>query len=46
MKTSAIMFIPRNIQKRKIMYITASTGTLIVVIPGRRAQLFQINKYG
>ena len=46
MKTSAMIFMPRNIQKRKIMYITASTGTLIVVIPGKRAQLFQINKDG
>ena len=42
MKTSAIMFIPRNIQKRKIMYMMASTGLLIVVIPGKSAQL--INK--
>lgn len=46
MKTSAIIFMPRNIQKRKSMYIIARTGVLIVVMPGRRAQLFQINKDG
>ena len=38
-KTSAIMFIPRNIQNRKSMYIIASIGLLSAEIPGKRAQL-------
>ena len=39
MKTSAIMFIPRNIQKRVTRYMIASIGRESVVIPGNRTKL-------
>lgn len=43
MKTSAMMFIPRNIQKRKTMYMIANNGRDSVVIPGMSAQLKIMN---
>lgn len=39
MKMSAIIFIPRNIQKRVTRYRMAKKGRDKVVIPGRRTQL-------
>jgi hypothetical protein len=39
MKMSAMMFIPRNIQKSQKRYMIASVGLDKVVIPGRRIQL-------
>ena len=38
-KTSAIMFIPRNIQKRAMQYIIASVTGCYVVIPGKSTKL-------
>jgi hypothetical protein len=39
MKTSAIIFMPKNIQNRNTMYIIANNGRLKVVMPGSIAQL-------
>lgn len=39
MKTSAMMLIPRNIQKSVTQYMMASKYGFIVVIPGKKAQL-------
>jgi hypothetical protein len=39
MKTSAMMFIPRNIHMRVNVYITARNGRERVVMPGRSTQL-------
>jgi hypothetical protein len=39
MKTSAIMFMPRNIQNRVRTYMMARSGRDRVVIPGSRRKL-------
>ena len=39
MKTSAMMFMPRNIQRRVTRYRIARKGRLKVVIPGSKTQL-------
>lgn len=41
MKTSAMMFIPRNIQNKKIKYRIAKKARGIVVIPGSRTKLYK-----
>ena len=39
MKMSAMIFMPRNIQKSHSKYITARKGLDIVVMPGKKIKL-------
>ena len=45
MKMSAMMFIPRNIQKRVTRYKMARKGRLRVVMPGKRTQLLTNERF-